>query len=247
MKDISDKFKRSVVDFLSDRRESLHLTEPRTGDDKVVAHAEVEAFAGGLHPRRLVVSEQNGFCVVAARNLAYAGSTGSITNRTIAFYLGHLDEPQRAVENLPEEARAITQSLQRATFASLVHASVNSSRTREDLIAQFAAGSNDVTVTTRAAVDSRDGEVYVSRTLECDWQTLPDPFEKALHGVLVHAQMIVKFEAQLLDNFTPQSTVSPDTLDSLARKFARVFKMRSEDDEPAEDSAESQQEAALTL
>lgn len=221
--------KADMVAELNRMADKLPLDPAETGEDKVLARAVVSELTrpGSVAPVVLgVVGQENGISV-EARNVCLAGSPGATANRTVSYIMGHIFTP-RDDEDSPGRDQIEICGLLADLFRG-------ANRTTDDLVAMIVAASNSITLRTSAAVDFRDGEVWVEMFVPCDVGELPEEFEPAVSRVLQHAALIQRTVRIVRDMLSPDHVPAPRTMERLFEKLRSREKV--EDVEPSEREA----------
>ena len=229
MADWNDTFKGDVVAELNRLADELRLEPAEPGEDEVLATAVVAGLTrpGSIEPVVLgVVGREDGIRV-EARNVCFAGSPGATVNRAVSYIMRHIFTPRDDDDSPTGDQIELC-----GVFADLFR---GGNRTTDDLAAMIVAASNSMTLRTSAAVDFRDGEVFVDTFVPCDAGELPEDFESDLHVVLRHAQLIQRTIRIIRDLMSPDQVPAPRTMEKLFEKFRSREKV--EKSEPAEKEA----------
>jgi hypothetical protein len=202
MKTLKSEFKELIISALEKHAEDWDLIGIESGEDSLIASAAVHGVrAGGMIPPCLRIVERNGLLGIEVRKITTVGSAGTTFNRAVRHLVSRLvfrdfnDDETKFMENIE---------------MCEIHAGLflNSPRTAEDLLIAVIQGSNDSVVFTRAIIDSRDGEAYVSAAIECDYEALPPSFVNVTEAVLSHAARLGRFVRIMRDLVIPDTPPS---------------------------------------
>ena len=236
MKTIPKSFKRKIAETAASFAEKFKLGEIETGDDTEIIRAPVLPMAGGMRPVVLVIAKKNSHLALQIRNVAYYGSTGSPTNRTIYYLVKHLFCPPGQRDDGLEEDQVMLMGLLVDQFAA-------GHRTFDDLLAMVAAATNDVIAFSRAILDMRDGEVYIEVLNESDFDEVPDSLEDLIAGALMHAELLRRCERLMRELLMHESQPSRRWIEHLVAFTRNEEESKAEDDESK--VAEKQEEVTI--
>ena len=196
----TDKFEADIVERLTLGAKTLQIADVTRGDrNGVFASAKPFFPPAGLKPPRLVIRKMNSHMGIQVRNLLWLG-TGTSQMNAAAGALLH--KVFLSVIKRDSQIDVDTVILMRL----LVNQYLSGLRTADELLAQVIGASNDTLITTKAVVDSRDGEVLVTTALQSDFQTVPKDFEEHVGAVLQHAALVGQFVLFM------RSTILPSTV-----------------------------------
>lgn len=199
MQTTSTAFKNMVADALKQlNTDSLGLRNIEAGDGDLVAKAIVGGVpTGSMLPMALVLRRHHDHMVVEARMVSHVGSAGSLMNCTAVEYLRTLLNPE---DDGPERL-----SDRMGILRLFLHTYMASSHTTEEFLANLIEASNASHVFTRAIRDPRDGEVYLTAAMECDYSQMPRGFTMIVEAVLDHARKIAGIARLIQDLIMPEA------------------------------------------
>jgi hypothetical protein len=240
------EFYEQVFQKVLELREPLQLRNVERGED-VIAEAEPAPFTDSLRPRILRICDDSAELQIGVRNVAYVGSMVSLTNRLLAQYWRQVVPASRGLDELPLPARNRLVDLAQNQFLDQIMSAIKARRTVDDLLGLFVLTTNIQCSPSSAALDPRDGEIFVEVVLQHDGQNIPAAFEDSLRAVLGHAERIISFERTLAEVAGSTRNLSGEQLDRIVGQVIRELQHQTKEANGDGSRSEKESEEELLL
>jgi hypothetical protein len=216
MSKIKDSFKTQVVDTL-DKTFGKWLTM----DDLKMLGNEYDAMVPitgldveGLPTPILRLFEQQSNLFVEARELVCLGSPGSLMNCAPQEFMESLIFIDSEADGEFEKRRPILLNMLANTYLS-------SARTSDELLASVIQASNANTLFTNAIKNPRNGEIYITARMSCDFASIPDDFKNIVAAVIDHSARIRRFVNLMRRDVLPDTNNMEMVIASMLTMFSK--------------------------
>ena len=199
MTEMNKEFKYKMVAALKALADEYGLSEIKCGDDELIARAKINCINGMCANPVLMVEEKHEMIAIRIRQVASIGTEKSVTNLTVATLFRDLASALFKKEELDRKDALL--------HVLAIEGFVRQQKNVWDLLAMIVCEMNNYHTETRSVVDYQDGEVFVDSALDCDFETVPDKFEKRLRTTIGHAQLLADILAIVREKISSEPVV----------------------------------------